>query len=90
MSGAASRRSVESCRGCRRIRGSVGYCWPGAEHGVLRETSIAAALLSERDPFRAAEQGRRGPRDHGTVRSRSDVVDRVPALQAFYAGEPRA
>jgi ATP-dependent helicase HrpB len=60
----------------------------GAEHGVLRETSIAAALLSERDPFRAAEQGRRGPRDHGTVRSRSDVVDRVIALQAFYAGQP--
>ena len=24
----------------------------GAEHGVLRETSVAAALLSERDPFR--------------------------------------
>ena len=60
----------------------------GAEHGVLRETSIAAALLSERDPFRAAEQGRRGPRDHGTVCSRSDVVDRVIALQAFYAGQP--
>jgi ATP-dependent helicase HrpB len=60
----------------------------GAEHGVLRETSIAAALLSERDPFRAAEQGRRGPRDQGTVRSRSDVVDRVVALQSFYAGMP--
>jgi ATP-dependent helicase HrpB len=60
----------------------------GAEHGVLRETSIAAALLSERDPFRAAEQGRRGPRDRGTVRSRSDVVDRVAALQGFYAGTP--
>lgn len=60
----------------------------GAEHGVLRETSIAAALLSERDPFQAAEHGRRGPRKYGTVRSRSDVVDRVLALQAFYAGTP--
>ena len=58
----------------------------GARNGVLRETSIAAALLSERDPFRAAEHGRRGPREYGTVRSRSDVVDRVMALESFYAG----
>lgn len=58
----------------------------GAHHGVLRETSIAAALLSERDPFRTAEQGRRGPRDHQSVRTRSDVVDRVAALQAFHGG----
>lgn len=58
----------------------------GAEHGVLRETSIAAALLSERDPFRAADHARRGPREYGTVRTRSDVVDRVFALEAFYAG----
>jgi ATP-dependent helicase HrpB len=57
----------------------------GAEHGVLRETAIAAALLSERDPFRAAEHSRRGPREYGTMRSRSDVVDRVFALEAFYA-----
>jgi len=58
----------------------------GARHGVLRETSIAAALLSERDPFRISDQGRRGPRDHQTVRTRSDVVDRVAALQAFHGG----
>lgn len=60
----------------------------GAEHGVLRETSIAAALLSERDPFRSAQHGRSGPRDHGARRSRSDVVDRVTALQAFHGGVP--
>ena len=58
----------------------------GARHGVLRETSVAAALLSERDAFRSAQHGRRGPRDYGTVRTRSDVVDRVVALQAFHAG----
>lgn len=58
----------------------------GAQYGVLRESSIAAALLSERDPFRVADQGRRGPRDHHAVRSRSDVVDRVAALQAFHGG----
>ncbi len=58
----------------------------GARHGVLRETSVAAALLSERDPFRSAQHGRKGPRDYNTVRTRSDVVDRVAALQAFHSG----
>ncbi|MFM8433837.1 MAG: helicase-related protein, partial [Planctomycetia bacterium] len=58
----------------------------GAEHGVLREASIAAALLSERDPFRVGGHGRSGPRDRLTVRTRSDVVDRVAALQAFHEG----
>lgn len=60
----------------------------GAQHGVLRETSLAAALLSERDPFRSAEHAARGPRDYQAVRTRSDVVDRVAALQAFHAGTP--
>ena len=58
----------------------------GASHGVLREASIAAALLSERDPFRTPRGG--GPRDRQLVRTRSDVVDRVVALQAFRAGVP--
>jgi len=57
----------------------------GAERGVLREASIAAALLSERDPFRTPRGG--GPRDRRSVRSRSDIVDRVFALQGFHAGE---
>ena len=60
----------------------------GARHGVLRETSVAAAMLSERDPFRTAAHGRSGPRDRMTVRTRSDVVDRVAALQMFHAGIP--
>ena len=60
----------------------------GARHGVLRETSIAAALLSERDPFRSAAHGRSGPHDRLLVHTRSDVVDRVAALQAFHAGVP--
>jgi len=58
----------------------------GARRGVLREASVAAALLSERDPFRTPRGG--GPRDRHTVRTRSDVVDRVAALQAFRAGIP--
>ncbi len=57
----------------------------GAEHGVLREASIAAALLSDRDPFRAPRSGG-GPRDRQRIRSRSDVVDRVVALQTLHAG----
>ena len=60
----------------------------GARHGVLRETSVAAAMLSERDPFRTAAHGRSGPRDRMTFRTRSDVVDRVAALQMFHAGIP--
>ncbi|MFM7108491.1 MAG: ATP-dependent helicase HrpB [Planctomycetaceae bacterium] len=59
----------------------------GARHGVLRETSLAAAMLSERDPFRASGSGG-GPRDRHRVRTRSDVVDRVLAFQAFHAGGP--
>ena len=58
----------------------------GARHGVLRETSVAAAMLSERDPFRWGTHVHSGPRDRVIVRSRSDVVDRVIALQAFHAG----
>lgn len=60
----------------------------GARHGVLREASLAAALLSDRDPFRPAKHSGGGPRDRRIVRSQSDVVDRVMALQAFHAGVP--
>jgi ATP-dependent helicase HrpB len=61
----------------------------GASQGVLREASIAAALLSERDPFRVSRQAG-GPRDRQTVRSRSDLVDRVAAVQGFHARIPGA
>ncbi|MCA9188150.1 MAG: ATP-dependent helicase HrpB [Pirellulaceae bacterium] len=57
----------------------------GAEYGVLRETTLVSALLSERDPFRAGQQTSRGPRDQRGLRSRSDVVDRVALLQMFHA-----
>jgi ATP-dependent helicase HrpB len=64
----------------------------GAAEGVLREASVAAALLSERDPFRMPRHGG-GPRDRQTVRTRSDLVDRVMALQQFHAtgasGDPQ-
>ncbi len=57
----------------------------GAEHGVLRETALAAAMLSERDPFRTPRSGA-GPRDRSNVRTRSDLVDRIMALEAFHVG----
>ncbi len=59
----------------------------GAKRGVLQEAAIAAALLSERDPFRTQRTGA-GPRDRQTRRTRSDVVDRVRAVEAFAAGSP--
>jgi ATP-dependent helicase HrpB len=58
----------------------------GAHHGVLRAAALAAALLSERDPFRTPRGG--GPRDRMTVRTRSDVLDRIVALEAFASGRP--
>lgn len=56
-----------------------------AARGVLREASLAAALLSERDPFRAGGHRGGGPRDHHQARSRCDLFDRVLALQHFHA-----
>jgi ATP-dependent helicase HrpB len=54
----------------------------GARRRALAQAALAAALLSERDPFeRAARQPgeRRGPSMH----SKSDVLDRVHALEQF-------
>jgi len=58
----------------------------GAARGILREASIAAALVSDRDPFRRSAHAGGGPRDRRQIRSRCDVADRVVALQAFHAG----
>jgi ATP-dependent helicase HrpB len=60
----------------------------GAAHGVLHETALAAALLAERDPFRAQARSGRGPRDTTTVRIRSDLAERVAVLEALAAGRP--
>jgi ATP-dependent helicase HrpB len=49
----------------------------GARLGVLRETSVAAALLSERDPFRPARHAG-GPRDRHTVRTTPDWRQTIP------------
>ena len=60
--------------------------WPGRGTACCGRRRSRRRCLSERDPFRSAQHSRRGPRDYGTVRTRSDVVDRVVALQAFHAG----
>ncbi|HEY5313689.1 MAG TPA: ATP-dependent helicase C-terminal domain-containing protein, partial [Pirellulales bacterium] len=51
----------------------------GARLGHPRRTALAAALLSERDPFRRAPGGRRTSQH----RSDSDVLDRLTALEDF-------
>ncbi|MCA9171246.1 MAG: hypothetical protein KDB23_26420, partial [Planctomycetales bacterium] len=59
----------------------------GADLSVLREATLAAALLSERDPFRAGRWSG-GQRDRMTTRvtasSQSDLVDRVTCMQLFH------
>ena len=53
----------------------------GARQGVEKETALVAALLSERDPFRHAQnQTQRRKAEH---RSESDVLDRAAAIELF-------
>ena len=54
----------------------------GDRRGVLAEAALAAAFLSERDPFIRSPR-LPGQRRGATVRSRSDVLDRVHALLQF-------
>ena len=51
----------------------------GERRGVPGEAALAAALLSERDPFLRQP----GQRRSASTKSRSDVLDRVHALQQF-------
>lgn len=58
--------------------------------GVGQRGAFAAALLSERDPFRATGRGgssKSQPRDHRRMASDSDLVDRVSRLEAFFQGQ---
>jgi ATP-dependent helicase HrpB len=56
----------------------------GQRRGVTEQAALAAALLSERDPF-LRPQRKPGERRGATHRSRSDVLDRVHALEQFEA-----
>jgi len=57
----------------------------GARRGVLREVAVAAALLTERDPFRAGGQSESRPRDSIQGCVRSDIFEKVVVLQHFHA-----
>jgi ATP-dependent helicase HrpB len=54
----------------------------GRRLGCLPQVALGAALLSERDPFFRPQRGP-GARRSATIRSRSDVLDRVHALEQF-------
>ncbi|MGB7346346.1 MAG: ATP-dependent helicase C-terminal domain-containing protein, partial [Pirellulaceae bacterium] len=57
-----------------------------AKAGVAEPAAIAAALLTERDPFRSPDSGSsRG--GSASVHAHSDVVDRVERMQAFAKGQ---
>ncbi len=55
----------------------------GQEEGQPGRAALAAALLSERDPFR---RGEGAPRRHGSV---SDVLERVEVLEEYERRGPR-
>jgi len=57
--------------------------------GVAEQAAIAAALLTERDPFRTTDHDPRSPIDHVPMHSDSDLVDRVEQLEAFFRGDRR-
>ena len=55
----------------------------GGRAGVLHEVSLAAALLTERDPFRAGGRSGHGPRDRVEAHVRSDLYEKVRVMQHF-------
>ena len=91
MTSDKSRRWAATWPRFRPIRGWLGLLLAGAERGVLRETSVAAALLSERDPFRAAE---RWPRWPARIRPSAEPLgrrrSRLRVCRRFTPGLPAA
>jgi ATP-dependent helicase HrpB len=63
----------------------------GHRRGIPDRIATLAALLSERNPFRPAHQGRAGKSRHdvkATHSGRSDVLDLLDAFEAAIAGRP--
>ncbi len=57
--------------------------------GVQSDAALAAAMLTERDPFRgSSHSGRSSNSAHRVAHARCDVTNRVERLKAFYAGNP--
>ncbi len=62
----------------------AGLLIEGRRRGVGREAALVAALLGERDPFRrSAPTAAGGGRKTAVHVSRSDLLDRLDALEAF-------
>ncbi|MBW8883628.1 MAG: ATP-dependent RNA helicase, partial [Planctomycetia bacterium] len=57
----------------------------GSKLDCIAEVALGAALLSERDPFLRPQRGPGVRRGGPAARSRSDVLDRVHALEQFEA-----
>lgn len=55
----------------------------GRSRGVGREAALVAALLAERDPFRRTQPFAGPGRRTASHASRSDLLDRLDALEAF-------
>ena len=60
----------------------------GVEFRCVERAALAAALLSERDPFRQPDQPQMAGQSAPHV-SQSDVVDRIAMLEEFERGEGR-
>ena len=59
------------------------------QFGVVESAALAAALLTERDPFRIQGDNARSPVDRRAERSDSDIIDRVEQLVAYFDGDRR-
>lgn len=57
-----------------------------ADVGGIRHAAIAAAMLSERDPFRAGDSGRPPQRGAAPRTGELDIPSRVAVLEEFAAG----
>ena len=54
---------------------------------MVDSAAVAAALLTERDPFRIPSGNRQAPVDRGQMRSDSDLADRVEQLETYFDGD---
>ncbi|HXU34035.1 MAG TPA: ATP-dependent helicase HrpB [Thermoanaerobaculia bacterium] len=61
----------------------------GRKRGVGREAALVAALLGERDPFRRNAPAAGGGRRTAVHASRSDLLDRLDALEVFERSKGR-
>jgi ATP-dependent helicase HrpB len=59
----------------------AGLLLAGERARIAPQAALAAALLTERDPFRSGSSNERGPVTRTPYRTRSDLADRVAVLE---------